>query len=843
MLSCYDASRTPIRVLLVFAFLGTWPSFGQTQTPSVSYNRDIRPLLSSRCFACHGPDSESRQAALRLDQPDGDEGSYDSAIDPGNLDSSEIWTRITSDDPDSVMPPPDSHLKPLTEAEQKLIGDWIRSGAEYEKHWAFTPPKRPTVPKDVTRANDPWNQRPIDRFVVQKLKAKGLEPNPQADPRTLIRRVTFDLTGLPPTRDEIQKFLDQYAAKPEAAWENLVDELLTRPQYGEHVARYWLDVVRFADTNGMHKDFYRNNIEYRNWVIRAFNDNLPYDDFLSYQMAGDLYENPTRDQLVASGFHRLHLIIDRGTALPEESHFKNVLDRVTAVGTAFMGLTVQCAQCHDHKFDPISQKEFYSLYAFFNNLDAAPETTFRPANGLQQPFVQWPSEEQASALAAIDQKISKTQASIKEVANEINKLEKERSEKKMALEKSDSKSPVEPGLENKKRSLELDKSLEKRKQRLNTLKNQLRQQKQHRRDIERTVPAAMVMRERKEIRPTYLRVRGQYDAPGEIVTRGTPEFLPPLTTKSDVPSRMDLANWLVAPDHPLTARVGVNRFWQSFFGVGLVKTSEDFGNQGSNPSHPELLDELTVEFVESGWDVKALHKRIVMSKTYRQASNASPKQFQADSENTWLARGPRFRLDAEMIRDQILASSGTLSNKMFGPSVKPPQPDGLWKAVTMMNERFRPDSGDAILRRSVYTFWKRAIPPPQMTILNAPFRDACVARRERTNTATQALLLLNENEYLKAARRLAQRVLDHPKNERVAFAWETVTCHLPDKNESKILQNLLSDLQTKYSDDPELAKAICEGAKVTSESETVDLAAWTMVCSTLYNLDITKTKD
>lgn len=777
----------------------------ESDESSVSFSRDIRPLLSNRCFACHGPDAGSREGGLRLDQPDGDEGAIGYAIEPHSVEESEVWHRITADDESMLMPPPDSHLDSFNEEETELIQRWIESGAVYEDFWAFRVPERPQPP--VTK-NAEWSAQTVDRFVLRKLESLRRHPSEEADARTLLRRVTFDLTGLPPSREAIRQFESAYANSPELAWEELVDDLLSRPQFGEHIARHWLDLVRFADTNGMHKDFYRNHVAYRDWVIRSFNDNLPYDEFVRDQIAGDLYPQPTKDQLIASGFNRLHLIIDRGTALPEESHVKNVLDRVTAVGTAFMGLTVQCAQCHDHKFDPITQKDFFSLYAFFNNIDAEPETNPRKVvDGFQEPYARFPTEAQKAELDRLDSELAKLDQQIRSEEKQTNQPE------------------------------------EKLKSRLESLQKQRSQVQRDRDAVERSVEKAMVMKERDEVRKTFVLIRGQYDSPGEEVQRGVPSFLPPLEPQSETPSRMDLANWMVAPENPLTARVAVNRFWQLFFGVGLVKTSEDFGNQGEVPSHPELLDELAVTFVESGWDVKALLKRIVMSKTYRQSSRATPDEFKSDAENRLLSRGPRYRLDAEMIRDQILFSSGLLSTRMHGPSVKPPQPDGLWKAVSMTGERFRPDQGESIYRRSVYTFWKRAMPPPQMTILNAPNRDACIARRERTNTPTQALLLLNESEYLRAARQLAQSVLHEPAEDRIVFAYETVTSKLPDAEETDVLHTLLSDLRDEYASSPALVDDLCEGVSIDEPQDKVELAAWTVLCNTLYNLDITKTKD
>jgi len=777
----------------------------------LSFNRDIRPILADRCFSCHGADARQRKAKLRLDRAEGEAGAYRvrddaAAIKPGAPDESELWRRITTKDRDEVMPPPKAHKKPLSEREKATLKSWIEAGAPYEEYWAFVPPKMPAAAKVK---NPAWSRQPIDLYVLKRLEAEKLKPAAEADKRALIRRLTFDLTGLPPTRDEVRTFIEN---KKPGAYQELVDELLSRPQYGEHMARYWLDLVRFADTNGMHKDFYRNSIAYRNWVIRAFNTNLGYDDFLRYQLAGDLYPDATGDQLAASGFNRLHLIIDRGTALPEESFFKNVVDRVTAVGTAFMGMSVHCASCHNHKYDPLTQKDFYSLFAFFNNIDAAPETGGGPKNGLQPPIAAVATPEQQQAKDDLNEQLARVETELG-LAKKAAQAEKDAEKKKPLAE-------LERKLEAKKKELEKQRGA-----------------------LQGSMAKAMVMKERSEVRKTFLRKRGQYDDPGEEVQRNTPAFFPAMKKKGDVATRRDLAEWFIDRQNPLTARVAVNRFWQQFFGVGLVKTSEDLGTQGELPSHPELLDHLTVSFIESGWDIKALVRSIVLSKTYRQASGATPAVFTRDPENRLLARGSRFRLDAEMIRDQILATSGMLVSTMYGKSVKPPQPPGLWKAVTMIGERYRADGGEAIYRRSVYTYWKRGMPPPQMTILNAPIRDACVARRERTNTPSQALLLLNEGEYIKAARSLALKTLALDKLDaagRVEHAYETITSRLPDENERTILLELVADLRKSYSENPALAEEICRG--VTTD-EKPRLAAWTVLVNAIYNLDITKTRE
>lgn len=727
----------------VVAFLTTLLSDSATAVAldTLEYNRDIRPLLAHHCFACHGPDKGARKADLQLDAREAAVAA--GAISETNPADSELLSRIFSDDPDVVMPPPDSK-KPLSDEAKSMLKKWVLEGAKYEEHWAFVSPvrKRPKL------KNKAWREGPIDPYVMDRLLHEGLRPNSEADRRVLIRRVTFDLTGLPPSLEEIHAFLNDNSSD---AYKKLVDRLMNNPAYGEHMARYWADLVRLADTNGMHKDFYRNFSTYRSWLIRAFNSNLPYDDFVRYQVAGDLYEKPTEDQYIASGFNRLHLIIDRGTALPEESQHKNVLDRVEAFGTAFLGLTVQCAQCHEHKYDPISQKEFYGLYAFFNNFDGAPETVGAPKGGIQQPSVKLTSGQ-----------------------------------------------------------------------------------------------VAMVMKDRDKPKPTFLLIRGAYDDPGEEVQRGTPEFLPALKTADESPTRMVLAEWLVDPAHPLTARVAVNRFWQQFFGVGLVKTSEDFGVRGEWPSHREMLDELTLTFIESGWDVKNLVREIVLSRTYRQSSNANPNNHRRDPENRLLARGPSFRLDAEMIRDQLLFVSGQLNTKMFGESVKPPQPPGLWKAVSMAAPFvYVADKGDSIYRRSFYTYWRRAMPPPQMTILNAPSREFCTTRRERTNTPLQALLLMNEQEYFKAARACASRTLREAggdqKKTLVRLA-ERITSHRPEGEQLGLLQETLAEFRDLYREDKTLTEQATPESKDASFEERVNLAAWTLLTHSLLNLEATKVK-
>lgn len=823
---------------LLLAFTGI-----VSASDTVQFNRDIRPILSDRCFHCHGPDEHERKAKLRLDQTGGDEGAYRilddvAGIVPGSLEESEVWYRIITDEEDDVMPPPDSHKKPLTEREKELFKKWIEEGAKYEEFWAFVPPTKPELPKVK---NGEWSDKAIDLIVMRKLEEKGLQPKERADRRTLIRRLAFDLTGLPPTREEIAAFLTD--ERPDA-WKHQVEYYLARPQFGEHMAKYWLDLVRFADTNGIHHDHYRDLSPYRSWVIRAFNENLPYDEFTTYQLAGDLLPNPTQDQLIASGFHRLHLIIDRGTMLPEESFARNVIDRVESVGTAFMGLTVQCAVCHDHKYDPITAKDFFQLSAFFNNIDATPETGGRSGNdfkrGLQSPYIELPSPGQEKTRNELVEIEKSTQAEVDALKKQVAALvEREKSELQELQKTAGEKPPADIEVQRKKITEEIGREKSELQKQQKSAEAKLKKVKSDKANLEMAIPAAMVMKERSEVRPAHILIRGAYDNPGEEVGRDTPGFLPPLKAENpEQKTRLDLARWFVAPENPLTARVAVNRFWQQVFGVGIVKTSEDLGAQGEWPSHPDLLDYLATRFVESGWDVKDLFREMVLSETYQQSSVATPEEFEADPENRLLARGSRYRFDSEVIRDQILATSGLLNVEMYGKSVKPPQPEGLWKSVALPSSypnRFTPDDGDKIRRRSVYTFWKRGLPPPQMTILNAPTRESCIARRERTNTPLQALLLMNETEYLRAARHFAERVLKEAPESQVGFAYETITSRLPDKEEVDTLNALLKDLVAGYKAKPELAAAL-------AERDDAELAAWTMVINTIYNLDITKTR-
>lgn len=790
----------------------------------VSYNRDIRPLLADRCFACHGPDEAKREGNLRLDVSEGELSPFASrdglqAIKAAEPDSSELWKRLTTDDTSLLMPPPESGKKPLTEAQRNLVRTWIQQGAKYEKFWSFEPLRPQALP---AAKNSDWRANRIDQFVLAALEKKQMRPQPRADKRTLIRRVTLDLTGLPPTRQEIEQFVQDGSHD---AYQKLVERLLSTPQYGEHMARYWLDLVRFADTNGMHHDHYRELSQYRDWVIRAFNANMPYDQFATYQLAGDLLENPTLDQRIASGYNRLHMVMDRGTNPPQESYTRNVVDQVSAFGTVFMGMTLECAVCHDHKYDPVKQRDFYQLFAFFNNIDGDPET---PGRDQQPPILQLPTPEQTHDLSEFESKLTATQQEV----DKLKQLIKDRPTEEQ------SKTVGDLGGQ----SSDLEGQVKKKEEELKRLKTA-------RDELERSMPIALVMKERTDIRPAYILIRGAYDHPGEEVSRNTPAFLPPLKSNGPLKTRLDLARWVTDKQNPLTARVTVNRFWQQFFGVGLVKTSQDFGAQGEFPSHPALLDDLANSFVQSNWDVKALVQSIVLSETYQQSSRVTPAEYRADAENRLLARGSRIRLDSEVIRDQVLAISGLLNNAMYGKSVKPPQPADLWKTVSMVSSStysFKEDTGDKIYRRSFYTFWKRAMPPPQMTIFDAPTRESCTSRRERTNTPVQALLMMNESQYFEAARYFAQQLLSTPNqsdDERLRIAFESVTSQLPDADEQANLRSGLDAFRAVYRDDMDAAREMTSDLTLASDEQRIELAAFTMVVNSLFNLDAAKTRE
>ncbi|HSJ04267.1 MAG TPA: PSD1 and planctomycete cytochrome C domain-containing protein, partial [Verrucomicrobium sp.] len=953
---------------------------GLAHAGPLSFNRDIRPILSDNCFSCHGFDAKHRKAGLRLDVVEGaraagDEGQV--AIKPGDLASSTAWQRIISQDADEIMPPPDSHKK-LKPEQVATLKRWIEEGAPYEVHWAFVKPELPKAPlvEDQGRLLGP-----VDAFIRTRLKELNLQAAPEADKETLIRRVSFDLVGLPPTPAEVDAFLADTSPQ---AYERVVDRLLNSAAYGEQMSRSWLDLARYADTHGLHLDNERSMWPYRDWVVSAFNSNLAFDKFTEWQLAGDLLPEPTREQQVASGFNRCNVTTSEGGSINEEFVFRYAVDRTSTAVEVWMGLTAGCAVCHDHKFDPLSQKEFYSLYAFFNS---AADPAMDGNISLTPPVLKLTSEAQAKQLQDYDQKIAGLNGrarealsrmayvdpadigppvpavtketvwvdddfpadaraqhaglnplqwiadaagkiftgkraimrkdtglaqdffdSIKEpfvvpaggrifvhvyleptdlpkavmlqlhvdgwshraVWGDVNAIpfgEVNTEQRKsmgalpkagqwVRLEVAADGLKLKPGTkvtglaftqwggtvywdragvrnsiypvtdESESEFAWLNKWQGKRnpdapddvRDLLRTKKPEERtpEQKQRlhyywmefvssegrktvadieaeraplqaaRKALDEAIPATLMMKDMPNQRDSFVMLRGQYDKPGEKVVRGTPAILPPLPPRDGgAYNRLDLAQWLASPEHPLMTRVMANRFWQQFFGMGLVKTSSDFGSQGEPPSHPELLDWLAVTFREGGWDVKALVKMLVTSDTYRQSSRVTPEMLVRDPENRLLARGPRVRLDAEQLRDNALFLSGLLDPAMGGKGVKPYQPENIWEPVGFggSNTRnYQQDQGSALYRRSMYTFLKRTAPPPSMTTFDAPNREQSCSRRERSNTPLQALQLMNDVQHFEAARHFASRMMKdggRSQWERISWGWRMVTSRHP----------------------------------------------------------------
>ncbi len=1032
------------RLFVGFVAVATASRFVVAADRKIEFNQDVRPILSNNCYLCHGPDKNQLKAGLRLDKSDLAKSKLESgetAIIPNDVAGSSLFARITSTDPHLKMPPAESG-KSLTSAEIETLKQWIEQGAEYQGHWSFIPAVRREPP--VTKFTSHIRNE-IDRFILSRLEAQGLEPSPEADKFSLIRRATIDLTGLPPTPTEVDAFLADSSSE---AYERVIDRLLMSPRYGEHQGRIWLDAARYGDTHGLHLDNERSMWPYREYVINAMNQNMPFDRFTIEQLAGDLIPDATVVQKVASGFNRCNVTTSEGGSIDDEVLVRYAVDRTEALSTVFLGLTLQCAVCHSHKFDPVSQKEFYSLYSYFYSMaDAAMDGNAL----LPPPILKLPSDEHTKKQRELDGQLASIQQSIAtELANTVyvdpwegsmppaDALSVLRQEvvwiddelpagaqpqgdtpwKFVAKgegpvfsgEKSSTRTATglsqhfftgaNPGLKigegdilfayvfldpaNPPKSIMLqfnDGSWEHRTNwgdedaigfgakntpskrlagplpkagewvrlevkaadvglatgamlngwaftqsggtchwdragvvtyatpaptefssqiaweqserptpkttypapiqealKLEPAKRTADQQKQLRDyfiqnvntgtrstfaalqtkiadinkqkgDAEATVPATMVSQDLPNPRDTFVLVRGAYDKKAEKVDRGVPAVLPPLP--EGVPNnRLGLAKWLVAPNHPLTSRVIVNRYWQQFFGTGIVKTAEDFGAQGTWPTHPELLDWLATEFIQTGWDVKRMHKLIVMSGTYRQTAKVSPTLLSRDPENMLLARGPRFRFDAEVIRDSILFSSGLLVERAGGKSVKPYQPEGIWEAVAFVGSNtrdFKPDAGESLYRRSLYTFWKRTAPPPSMSTFDAPSRENCTVRRPRTNTPLQALALMNDKQYIDAARKLAERMLREggaTPDQRLTYGFRWMTARLPSARELEVLKKTLDNETAVFqADKPAAEKLLAYGDSPRDMNiETAEYAAWTMIANLLINLDETITK-
>jgi hypothetical protein len=1024
---------------------------------TIQYNRDVRPILADTCFACHGPDSAARRADLRLDQR---EAAIDyGAIVPGQPDESAMIDRIFSADPDLVMPPREIH-KDLTAAQKDVLRRWVEQGAPYEPHWSFIPPRRPERPA----VSDPdWPRNPIDHFVLARLDAAGLTPAPEADRHTLARRVSLDLTGLPPAPEIVEQYVRDDAPD---AYERLVDRLLESPHWGEHRGRYWLDYARYADTHGIHFDNYREMWAYRDWVIQAFHNNQPFDQFTVENLAGDLLPNATLDQLIGSGFNRCNMTTNEGGIIDEEYRVLYTRDRIETTAAVWLGLTANCAVCHDHKFDPLSQREFYEMSAFFNNTTQAvrdgnikdtppvvvvPRVQDRPrwqaleteipaarrqvearrhaagaefdlwlagatpelfaaklpeeglhvhaplsegddrATGVRvdsqtrsvplhataawqaghlaphairveqtgvcelaeagdfdsdQPFscaawIRLPASDARGAIAArmdndhgyrgwdfwvegrrigthiihqwnddalkvvsasqvpadtwthvavtydgsrkaagvavyFNGQPQKTGVQADSLQNTI------RTDVPLKIGQRNTSEPITglalQDLRIYRRTLAAHEALalaqssryaslvarpaEQRTaaekgelfewwlttldEAYRSLATRLAGLEREQRDLRAAGTVAHVMQERAEPATAYVLFRGEYDQRRDEVSPDTPDVLPPFP--ADLPrNRLGFARWLLLDDHPLTARVTVNRFWQEVFGTGIVETAGDFGVSGQLPSHPDLLDWLAVEFRESGWDVKGLFRTIVTSATYRQAATITPDKLEADPDNRLFSRGPRFRLDAEMVRDYALAASGLLVPTIGGPSVKPYQPPGVWEAIAMnvSNTRsYQPGTGEDLYRRSLYTFWKRMAPPASLEILNAPNRELCVVRRERTNTPLQALVTLNDEQSIEAARHLAQTALSTDADggstdQRLGLVAMRLLARPFRSDELPVVRRSLDGLLAYYGEHPEdAARLLAVGeSKPDPSLDAAELAGWTMLVNALMNLD------
>jgi hypothetical protein len=1014
---------------------------GLTDTPvpvasrrPIKFNRDIRPILSETCFHCHGPDEHGRKADLRLDSLEGATADLGGAvaIAPGDLQKSEAWRRIISEDDDELMPPPESHLV-LTKDQKNLLKRWIEEGAEYEGHWAYDTPVRPVVPEFETGQNE------IDAFILARLKEEGMKPSREADPRTLIRRLTFDLTGLPPTAEDARAFVADYAKRGEAAWQDAIGRLLASPHFGERMAVPWMDQSRYADSNGFSIDGGRHMWLWRDWVIQAYNDNLPFDQFVKQQLAGDLMPNATEAQRVATGFNRNHMITHEGGTIPEENLTNYAVDRVKTTSEVFLGLTMACAQCHDHKFDPIPQKDYYQFFAFFNELsdkgnDGNAGINAGPKINAHSVIPDDELKELRAELSRLKNELATTDAGFAEWLAAQQQLETGRGENFAlhTVEMLDVSSPNRPG----PYELRDDGSvfLAKPSAGLNAFSHALRlpagkpitgirvsfypsgeepqrltphadgapkvttvlvsagEQPAKQVDIHRQLTLAqvtasshvegsdpegiidernlhwwqpadaeseahlsitfdqpvdpeqspylsvmlfyglkkslpnhwkieafsgndpdstlaapvaaaignsesqwtaperalvlakfrsdaknlnrlririanlkdrlsvltkphstMVMDIAPQPRQTHVLNRGQYNAPMERVSSNTPQALPPLSVSGNA-TRLDLAEWLVRPEHPLTARVAVNRLWAVLFGAGIVATSADFGSQGEWPSHPQLLDWLATDFVASGWNQKELIRKLVSSATYRQDSSASAKQREFDPKNRLLGRGPRFRLAAEFIRDQTLATSGLLVPRIGGPSVEPYQPAGLWKEVSHFGSSpatkqvFVQDHGEKLYRRSLYTIVKRTSPHPMMSAFDAPNREMCIMQRGVTTTPLQSLVTLNDPQFAEAARVFAERLLrdtpDADDRERLKIAFEKITSRPAKAAELNALSSFLSDEIQRYADDPQAAaQLVAIGESPLAEALDVSQhAAWTQIGSLLFNLSETLTR-
>jgi hypothetical protein len=803
----------------------------------VDFARDVLPILSENCFACHGPDAKARKADLRLDTKEDALRTESPVIVPGKNADSELIRRILSDDPGEVMPPPRAKKK-LTPRQIDILKRWIDGGAAWGKHWAFEKPTRPAIPKTTHPARNP-----IDAFIRARLEKEGLKPSPEAPKESLIRRVTLDLTGLPPTPAEVDAFLKD--PSPDA-YEKVVDRLLASPRYGERMVWEWLDAARYADSNGYQGDQERTMWPWRDWAVQALNDDLPFDQFTVWQLAGDLLPNATTEQKLATGFLRNHMINGEGGRIPEENRVEYVFDMTETVGTVWLGLTLTCCRCHDHKFDPLKQTEYYGLFAFFNQTPVTggggdPQT--KPVVELILPTDEARLKEARAQVQASAAEVAGLEASLFPRFNRGRPASESVRAWDLPQVVRDSLKPA-AGQRGRGQLAELERHFAKAEPAYAEKLRALGRLVATRDELNRRIARVMVMEDQPKPRDTFVYQKGLYNKPGEKVSAGVPAVLGRLPTVAPR-NRLTLANWLVSPDNPLTARVAVNRYWQQFFGVGLVKTVEDFGVQGERPGNQELLDWLAVEFRERGWSLKHLVRLIVTSATYRQSSKVTPALVERDPENRLLARGPRYRLPSWMIRDQALAASGLMVHTISGKPVNPYQPPGIWEETTFGTKRYTQDHGDALYRRSLYTFWRRIVGPT--LFFDAAARQTCTVKQTRTNTPLHALTTLNDVTYVEAARALAERVMkaEADDGKRIGLAFRLVLARKPSAEEAGVLLAGLKRLRGQYAADPEAAKKLLAVGE-SKRDETLDPgehAAFTGLCLTVLNLDEALTKE
>ena len=844
----------------------------------IDFSRHIRPILSDKCLKCHGPDESQREAGLRLD---GDHITRTESIVAGDVDASEFIRRIVSDNPDEQMPPPDSKLT-LSAAEIDLLRRWVAAGASYLLHWSFVKATRPAVPQLDT---DHWKWNEIDAFVWKRLAAASVKPAPEASKVSLIRRLSLDLRGLPPTIGEVDRFLED---KRTGAYSRLVDRFLASQHYGERMAQDWLDLARYGDTNGYENDSDREMWLYRDWVINAFNTNKPYDQFTVEQIAGDLLPDADPSQVIASGFNRNTTYNEEGGADPDEFQVAYAVERASTTATVFLGLTMGCAQCHEHKYDPISQKEFYQFYAFFNSVDGE-----KGAMGHDiplPPLLTLPTNQQAADLnatsAALEEvtkritvevgkvRIEKTTAVAADVPATIGTTTKGEEQTKKGeekryfddqvswedYEKKREKSPVPKEIrdilqrerverddaQNKKlRDYFIVHAYSKTREIFEPLVTEQGELTKRKKKLETEIDTTMVMKEMAERRPAFVLMRGDFEQPGEEVEPDVPAIFPRLPAAAPR-NRLGLARWLVDAGNPLVARVAVNRYWTQFFGTGLVKTMEDFGVRGEYPSHPELLDWLATELVRTDWNVKALQKKIVMSATYRQESNYRSDLAAVDPYNRLLSRQNRFRLTAEEIHDTALVVSGLWNDQVGGPSVYPYQPTGYYKGKGRWE--WTQSEGADLYRRGLYTFWRRTTFYPSFQIFDAPSRETCTVERPRTNTPLQALVTLNDPRFVEAARVFGERILQFggaSLQEKVVFAFRTVLTRSPEEHERTTLIAAFQEQRQKYAADTEAAAALVQQGeyRVQEGLDVPSVAAWTTMANVLLNLDEAITRE